>query len=255
MNTSISGASGACVESVWNKPCRYTISLITLDLCNLESQVRILERNGADLLHVDILDGHFSPSMPLGLDTVRQLRAKTNLAFDCHVMTTAQDYFVDELLDIGVQQIIFHAETQPHIDGMLNRIHAKGVRAGVALKPATPLSALEYVLEKCDTVLLMLINPGYAFVKGEQQVPYAGRKVRELRDMIDRRGLPVKISIDGRISPENVRTWGGGIVDQFVLGSTCLRRNQLAESLSEMNRLRESILNPTRENLLGGTVS
>lgn len=116
----------------------------------------------------DILDGHFSPSMPLGLDTVRQLRDRTDMAFDCHVMVTESDYFVDELLDIGVQQIVFHAETESHIDGMLNRIHAKGVRAGVALKPATPLCVLDYVLDKCDTVLLMLINPGYAFVKGEQ---------------------------------------------------------------------------------------
>ena len=218
------------------------MSLITLDLCNLESQVRILEQNGVELLHVDILDGHFSPSMPLGLDTVRQLRAKTDMAFDCHVMVTEQDYFVNELLDIGVQQITFHAETQPHIDGMLNRIHARGVRAGVALKPATPLSTLDYVLEKCDTVLLMLINPGYAFVKGEKQTSYADRKVRELRELIDRKNPEVKISVDGRISPDNVRSYGKGIVDQFVLGSTCLDRNRLAESVQDMNRLRSELL-------------
>ena len=134
--------------SVWDEKTIISPSLICLDLCNLESQVKLLEAAGLSMLHVDILDGHFSPSMPLGLETVRQLRAKTGLAFDCHVMTMAQDYFVDELLDIGVQQIVFHAETQPHIDGMLNRIHAKGVRAGVALRPATPLVQLEYVLEK-----------------------------------------------------------------------------------------------------------
>ncbi|MBR2764808.1 MAG: ribulose-phosphate 3-epimerase, partial [Blautia sp.] len=143
------------MSNIWNEKCIISPSLICLDMCNLESQVRILEQAGISMIHVDILDGHFSPSMPLGLDTVRQLRDRTDLAFDCHVMVTEQDYFVDELLDIGVEQIVFHAETQPHIDGMLNRIHAKGVRAGVALKPATPLSTLEYVLEKCDAVLLM----------------------------------------------------------------------------------------------------
>ena len=127
-------------HDIWNEKCVLSPSLICLDMCNLESQVRILEQAGITMLHVDILDGHFSPSMPLGLDLVRQLRDKTDMAFDCHVMVTEQDYFVDELLDIGVEQIVFHAETQPHIDGMLNRIHAKGVRAGVALKPATPLS-------------------------------------------------------------------------------------------------------------------
>lgn len=230
--------------NVWSEKCVLSPSLICLDMCNLESQVRALEAGGVEMLHVDILDGHFSPSMPLGLDTVRQLRAKTNLAFDCHVMVTAQDYFVDELLDIGVEQIVFHAETQPHIDGMLNRIHARGVRAGVALKPATPLNTLEYVLEKCDTVLLMLINPGYAFVKGEKQVTYADRKIRELRAMIDSRGLDAKIELDGRISPQNLRDWGGGAADIFVAGSTCLDRAALGESLGRLNALREEILHP-----------
>ena len=136
---------------MWGESCILSPSLICLDLCNLERDVKTLEETGIQMLHIDILDGHFSPSMPLGLDTVRQLRARTDLQFDCHVMVTEQDYFIDELLDIGVEQIVFHGETQPHIDGMLNRIHDRGVRAGVALRPATPLSELEYVLEKCDT--------------------------------------------------------------------------------------------------------
>ena len=213
-------------------------SLICLDMCNLESQIRILEQAGIDTLHVDILDGHFSPSMPLGLDTVRQLRAKTNLNFDCHIMVTEQDYFVDELLDIGVQQLIFHAETQPHIDGMLNRIHSRGVKAGVALKPATPLSTLDYVLEKCDSVLLMLINPGYAFVKGEQQVPYAEKKICDLRNMIHTRKLDTKIELDGRISEKNILDWGkNGLADIFVTGSTCLKRDDLFNSLRRLQTL------------------
>ena len=227
---------------IWNEKCVISPSLICLDMCNLESQAKLLEQCGVQLLHVDILDGHFSPSMPLGLDTVRQLRARTNLTFDCHLMVTEQDYFVDELLDIGVDQIVFHAETQPHIDGMLNRIHARGVRAGVALKPATPLSTLEYVLEKCDAVLLMLINPGYAFMKGEQQVPYADRKIRALREMIEKRGLDTKIELDGRISPKNIGDWGGGAADIFVAGSTCLRRDDLPGSFEKLWKLREQTI-------------
>ncbi|MBQ7560478.1 MAG: ribulose-phosphate 3-epimerase [Synergistaceae bacterium] len=213
-------------------------SLICLDMCNLESQVKILEQAGINYLHVDILDGHFSPSMPLGLDTVRQLRAKTGLKFDCHVMTTEQDYFVDELLDIGAEQITFHAETQPHIDGMINRIHSKGVKAGVALKPSTPLNVLDYVLEKCDVILLMLINPGYAFVKGEQQVIYAERKIKDLRSMIQTRKLDTKIELDGRISEKNIIDWGKtGLADIFVTGSTCLKRDDLLNSLRRLKNL------------------
>ena len=125
---------------------------------------------------------------------------------------------------------------------MLNRIHAKGVRAGVALKPATPLSTLEYVLEKCDTVLLMLINPGYAFVKGEKQVPYADRKICELREMIEHRGLDTKIELDGRISTKNLEDWGSGAADIFVTGSTCLSREDLPGSFAKLNALRQQIL-------------
>lgn len=222
--------------------CGISPSLICLDLCNLESQVKLLEESGIKMLHVDILDGHFSPSMPMGLETVRQLRARTDLDFDCHVMATQQNYFIDELLDIGVQQIVFHAESEPHIDGMLNRIHAKGVRAGIALKPATPLCTLEYVLDKCDTVMLMLINPGYAFVKGEAQVSYASRKIHELRQMIQARGANTKIEIDGRISLDDIRTYGNGEVDVFVVGSTCMKRDYMAESLQELMALRASVL-------------
>ncbi len=229
------------MSSLWQEKCVISPSLICLDMCNLESQMQILKDQGIRAVHVDILDGYFSPSMPLGLDTVRQLRRKTDLEFDCHVMVKEPDYFVDELLDIGVQQLVFHAETANHLDGMLNRIHAKGVRAGVALKPGTPLSVLEYVLEKCDTVLLMLINPGYAFVKAESQVPYGARKIRELRDMIEKRGLDTKIEIDGRISPDNIRTYGKGDVDIFVTGSTCIKVDDMENSLRRLAELRSEV--------------
>lgn len=230
------------MKEIWNESCILSPSLICLDMCNLEREVKTLEKAGIKMLHVDILDGHFSPSMPLGLDTVRQLRAKTDMFFDCHVMVTEQDYFVDELLDIGVDQIVFHGETQPHIDGMLNRIHAKGVKAGVALKPATPLSELEYVLDKCDTVLLMLINPGYAFVKGEKQVTYVDRKIRELRKMITDRGLKTKIEVDGRISPDNIRTYGKSDVDIFVTGSTCIKKDNMEQSLEDLMKLHDLVI-------------
>ena len=236
------------MSNVWNEGCILSPSLISCcDLCNLDASVKKLERAGIEMLHVDILDGHFSPSMPLGLDTVRQLRKKTDMIFDVHLMASAHDFFVEELLDIGVEQLVFHGEMEPHMDNRLNQIRKAGVRAGVALKPGTPLSQLEYVLEKCDAVLLMLINPGYAFMKGEKQVPYADRKIRELREMIERRGLDTKIELDGRISPQNIEDWGGGAADIFVAGSTCLKRDDLPGSFDRLNALRERVLNDRRE--------
>ena len=231
-------------EKVWEKSCNISPSLITLDMCNLEQQTKILEENGIEMLHVDILDGHFSPSMPLGLDTVKQLRKKTNLEFEAHVMVTDPQFFIDELIEAGASQIVFHVETCDHIDGMLNYIHSKGIRAGVALKPATPLSVLEYVLDKCDAVLLMLINPGFAQVKGEAQVPYAAKKIKDLHDMITERGLDTKVVLDGRISPENISVYGEtGEANIFVAGSTCIKKDDMAGSLKKLVELENKINN------------
>ncbi len=227
---------------IWQEKQIISPSLISIcDLCNLEQSVHALEEAGISMLHVDILDGHFSPSMPLGLDTVRQLRKKTDLIFDVHLMATAQDFFVEELLDIGVEQIVFHGEMEPHVDRLLNRIHQAGVRAGVALKPATSVTELEYVIEKCDTVLLMLINPGFAQNKSEGQVAYGARKIADLRRMIDGLGLETKIELDGRISRQNMEEYGQQ-ADIFVAGSTCLKKDALFASARELLDYRSQLL-------------
>jgi ribulose-phosphate 3-epimerase len=228
--------------NIKDEKCVFVPSLICLDMCNLERQVKELEAAGIKMLHVDILDGHFSPSMPLGLETVRQLRSKTNLNFDAHLMVTEPDYFIEELLNIGVQQLVFHLETAAHTDELLNKIRASGVRTGVALKPSTPLSALDYILEKCDTVLLMLINPGYASSVSESQVIYAERKIRDLREIIRKRNLAVKIEVDGRISLDNIENFGNGDVDIFVIGSTCINRKNIGQSMEKLNQLRKKII-------------
>lgn len=229
-------------EQVWKKSFHISPSLITLDMCNLEQQCRLAEQAGLEMIHVDILDGHFSPSMPLGLDTVKQLAKKTNLELEAHAMVKDPQFFVDELIEAGVSQIVFHIETCDHVDGMLNYIHSKGIRAGVALKPATPLGELEYILDKCDAVLLMLINPGFAQVKGEAQTPYAARKIHDLHEMISARGLDTKVILDGRISPENIERYGGtGEANIFVAGSTCIRKDAQEESLKELKQLEDRL--------------
>lgn len=230
------------MPSVWEEKCIISPSLICLNMMRLEEQIRELEAAGIKMLHVDILDGHFSPSMPLGFETVKQLRKITELPFECHLMVNSPEYFVDELLDIGVQQISFHVETAAHIDGLINRIHAAGVRAGVALKPATPLTAIEYEIEKCDSVLIMQINPGYASSKGETRVCFADRKIRELRNLINERNLDTKIIIDGRVSIENINDYGRDIVDIFVGGTTCIDSKNIKDSVEKLNSLRQSLI-------------
>ena len=229
-------------NEVWNKKCLLSPSLICLDMMNLSGQIKQIEQAGIEMLHVDILDGHFSPSMPLGFETVKQLRTITDLPFECHVMTENPEYFVDELLDIGVQQIVFHIETAKHIDGLINKIHSKGVRAGVALKPATSLHELEYIIYKCDAVLLMQINPGYASVKGEARVQYADQKIKELRKMINDYNLDTKSILDARVSIETIKDYGKDIVDIFVGGTTCLSKDNILGTARKFMNIRKDIL-------------
>jgi ribulose-phosphate 3-epimerase len=233
------------VDIAWQKSCLIVPSLITFDLSNLERQAQVIAESGLDAVHIDVIDGHFSPSMPLGIETIAHLRRKTDLAFDVHVMAARHDYFIDALLDIGVQQLTFQVESEPHVDRMLSRIRAAGVRAGVALKPSTPLSTLEYVLERCDTVLLMLTNPGYAGAPGETQVPYAERKILALREMIRQQGLGTAIEIDGRVSKETICKFAPAAVDMFVAGSMCISRDSPTTGLSELVELRRTLVAAT----------
>ncbi|WP_157915202.1 ribulose-phosphate 3-epimerase [Paraburkholderia acidicola] len=230
------------MDIAWEKSCLIVPSLITFDLSNLERATEVIAASGLDAVHLDVIDGHFSPSMPLGIETIAHLRRKTDLVFDVHVMATRHDYFIDALLDIGVQQLTFQIESEPHVDRMLNHIRSTGVRAGVALKPSTPLSTLEFVLERCDTVLLMLTNPGYAGVRGETQVPYAERKILALRAMIEQQGLATAIEIDGRVSKGNISRFAPAAVDMFVAGSMCISRDSPATGLSELVELRRALL-------------
>lgn len=229
------------VNSVWDKRCILSPSLICMDMLNLQKQVKECEAAGIEMLHIDILDGHFSPSMPLGFETVRQLKNATPLPLECHVMVNAPEYFVNELIDIGVEQIVFHIETAPHVDGLISRIHKAGVRAGVALKPATPLTSLEYIIEKCDSVLLMQINPGYASSKEEKKITYMDRKIRDLREMIRTRGLNTKIILDGRVSLEDVACYGRDCVDIFVGGTTCMNRTDIHSSVARFKEVRDRL--------------
>ena len=194
-------------------------SLLCGDLYNIERTANDLFKSGYRNIHVDILDGHFSPSMPLGLDSVMQLKNRSNLDLDVHVMSTNNEFFVEELLKTGCMQMCFHYETTSHVDRMLQMIKSNGVRAGIALKPATPVWMIEEIAEYVDYVLLMLINPGYAGNKNEQQVTYAIDKIRHCREMFDKKGLETPIEIDGRIRFDRIEAFLNAGANYFVGGS------------------------------------
>lgn len=195
-----------------------------MDLCNLERDIHLLETAGCQTLHVDILDGYFSPSMPIGLDTIRQLRGKTDMLFDAHVMAMQNDFFIEQLLDIGSYRVCFHVETERHVSRKLTMLRNAGVGAGVALSPATTLDTLEYALELCDFVLLMMINPGFASFGGEARYPFMLRKIERLRAMIEERGLKTEIELDGRVGVGDMEKFMEAGADVFVLGTSSLFR-------------------------------
>lgn len=189
-------------------------SMMCVDPLNFESALRRVESLGVDMLHIDIMDGHFVPNAPMGLGILEALGPKTDLPIDVHLMVEDNDFFVELLQPMRVDQISVHVESCTHLDRTLARIREIGAQAGVAINPATPLSAIEYVLERIDYVLVMTVNPGYA---GQKMTPASIRKIADCRKLLDDRGYGhVPIQVDGNVSfdniPEMVRAGGVNLV-------------------------------------------
>lgn len=197
-------------------------SIMCADLVNLEKGITELSAGGFDTLHIDIIDGSFSPSMPLGIETVKRMREITDMRFDVHIMSTNNEYFIAEMLNIGVQSITFHHETSLHIDRLIKMIKQEGVKAAIALNPATPFLHLEYVLAELDMICLMLINPGFATNKNEKQVAYALDKISNLKKYLTEKKQNVSIQVDGRVSLDTITALVKAGADNLVLGSTSL---------------------------------
>lgn len=191
-------------------------SLLAADFTNLGRDVAAAEAAGARYLHLDIMDGHFVPNISYGPDVVKALRPLTTMIFDVHLMITDPDRYVDAFVAAGADLITVHAETCPHLHRSLQNIREKGIRAGVALNPSTPLSVLDWVLPETDLVLIMSVNPGFG---GQKFIPSALDKIRALRQMVDSRGLSVLIQVDGGINLDTAAAVAAAGADVLVAGS------------------------------------
>ena len=214
-------------------------SIMCADLTNLQRSLEELETIGLDTVHVDILDGHFSPSMPIGCDIIKQIKSVSKMKCDVHIMTNNNEFFINEALNNGAEAVTFHYESSSHVDRLMNLIKSANAKVGVALNPATSLTTLDYVLPYCDIVMLMLINPGFAGHAGEKQVPYALKKVEDLRNLIQSTGLSAKVFVDGRVSMETIENLVSVGAEGLVAGSTSLFRkgNSLADNKIHMEEL------------------
>jgi ribulose-phosphate 3-epimerase len=214
---------------------RIAPSILSADFARLGEQVAAAERGGADWLHVDVMDGHFVPNITIGPLVVAALRPVTRLPLDVHLMIEAPDRYLSDFAQAGADWLTVHAEACPHLHRSLQAIKALKVKAGVVLNPATPLSVLEHVLEECDLVLLMSVNPGFG---GQKFIPQVLEKIARLRAMINARGLSTLIEVDGGVGVGNVRQIAQAGADVLVAGSAVFGDTDVAAAIK---RLRDQL--------------
>lgn len=194
-------------------------SLICADLCNLQKEVSELESIGCKMLHVDIIDGIYSPDMPLGVGTVKKLRSITGMIIDTHLMAVNNQPYVDMLLECGVERLCFHIEYEARPAILLRKIKAAGVKAGLAVSPETKIEEIEYLLPLCDFVLLMRIDAGYAHLAGQNVYPQTEEKIAKLHEYAEKYGISPEIEVDGRVGFEETEALLKIGVDTFVSGT------------------------------------
>ncbi|MBU0554220.1 ribulose-phosphate 3-epimerase [Myxococcota bacterium] len=197
-------------------PIKIAPSILSADFGRLAEEVAAVTAAGADWIHLDVMDGHFVPNLTFGPAIVKAIRGASALPFDAHLMIARPDDFIDAFRAAGADSITVHAESTPHLHRSLSRVRASGARVGVSLNPHTPLSALEYVLDEVDLVLLMTVNPGFG---GQSFIQAVRPKIRALREMISRRHLSVDIQVDGGVKPANVDQVIGDGANVLVAGS------------------------------------
>ncbi len=208
-------------------------SILAADLADLAAALRQCEAGGADLVHLDVMDGHFVPNLTFGPPVVRALAERTGVPLDLHLMVEEPERLLTDYLAARPRYLAVHWEAARHLDRLLGRIREAGVKAGVALNPATPVGALVDVLAELDYVVLMSVNPGFA---GQAFLPYVLDKARRLRRLAVDRGLALEIEMDGGLGPTNVAAALAAGVDIVVAGAAVFAAPDPAAAMQELRR-------------------
>jgi len=210
-------------------------SILSADFSKLGEDVKKLQESGADLVHIDVMDGMFVPNISFGIPVIKSIRNLTKLPFDVHLMIEEPSRYVKDFVDAGADIITIHAEADKHIDRTINYIKSFGIKAAVALNPATPVSTIKHLIGNLDMVLIMSVNPGFG---GQKYIKYASDKLQEVKELADKYNPSLMIQVDGGVDENTIGEVVKAGANVIVAGSAVFKNGAVAENII---KLREGI--------------
>ncbi len=208
-------------------------SILSADLLKLEEQVKLVADNGADLIHIDVMDGHFVPNLTFGPNMVAAVKRVTNIPLDVHLMITNPDRYVEDYARAGADILTVHQEVCHHLHRVIQQIHAAGMKAGVSLNPSTPVAMIEDVITDVELVLVMSVNPGFG---GQRFIPRSLEKIRQVKMMAEKAGKQLMIEVDGGINPETARLVVESGANVLVAGNAIFKQPDIVAAMNDIKK-------------------